>query len=132
VKFYADENIDIALVRYLRHDHSANIQSAVELGLSGRDDSFHFQEARRRNRFLLTHDKDFLNHSLFPFQGLTGVVILDTPSVGYSAYWLYEHILPSGKNIVGTKIVIHAHTIDVHWRDETGSMKKQTLGGSAT
>jgi hypothetical protein len=69
VKFYADENIPEKLIVYLREKHRVNITSAQEMGFRGRDDEFHFAEARRQGRFLLTCDRDFLDHRRFPFRG---------------------------------------------------------------
>ena len=67
------------LIEYLRTAHGVNIASARELGYTARDDEFQFREAKRQRRFLLTCDKDFLNHSAFPFHQMVGVVILDVP-----------------------------------------------------
>jgi hypothetical protein len=131
VKFYADENIDIGLIQYLRKVHKVNITSALEMGFHSREDHFHFQEAKRQKRFLLTCDKDFLNHSRFPFNQMLGAVILDVPSgfpgLGWMSWWLEEHIVPSGKEIRGTKIVLHAESIDIYFIDETGKIEKQII-----
>ncbi len=131
IKFYADEDVEIHLVNFLRQRHKLNITTAAELGFTGRDDRFHFQEAKRQGRFLLTCDKDFLNHSQFPFNQMVGVVILDIPSerpgVGWTIVALEREIVPSGKHIHGTKIVIHAGNFDIYWRDETGKVQKQNL-----
>jgi hypothetical protein len=131
VKFYADENIDIALVRHLRTKIKVNITSALELGFGGRGDSFHFQEAKRSKRFLLTCDKDFLNNIKFPLNHCFGVVILDIPQrfpgVGWMVVWLKEYIIGSSKQIYGTKIVLHEKTMDVHYIDETGRFQKDIL-----
>jgi len=131
VKFYADENIDMGLVDYLREKHKVNIKTANEMGFSGRDDEFHFAEAKRQKRFLLTCDSDFLNHSKFPFKEMVGIVILDVPQqmpgLGWMALWLESEIVPSGKEIYGTKIVRHEQRLDVYWMDETGKVSKETL-----
>jgi hypothetical protein len=75
INFYADENVDIALLEHLRADYKVNITTALEDGFLGRDDDFHYKEAKRQKRFLLTCDKDFLNHTQFSFNQMMGVVI---------------------------------------------------------
>jgi len=131
VKFYADENVDMDFINYLRENFKINITSAIELGFSWRDDIFHFQEAKRQKRFLLTCDKDYLNHSRFPFNQMFGVVILDippeAPGIGWMAVAIQKEIVPSGKNINHTKIVIHGGTLDIYWMDKTGKVQKQIL-----
>jgi hypothetical protein len=118
IKFYADENVDIALINHLREDYKVNITTALEAGFAGRNDDFHYKEAKRQKRFLLTCDSDFLNHRRFPFNKMMGIVILDVPrqgpSLGFISLWLTEHIVPSGKEIHGTKIVIHTDSIDIY------------------
>jgi len=88
IKFYADENVDADFIQFLRVKHKINITTAVEMGFSGRGDSFHFQEAKRQKRFLLTCDKDFLNHKEFPFNQMLGVVILDIPQEPPGIGWM--------------------------------------------
>lgn len=131
IKFYADENVDYALVQYLRRHHKVNIASAIELGYSKRDDDFHFKEAKKRGRFLLTCDRDYLNHSKYPFNQMVGTVILDVPAthlgLGWISLWLGNEVVPSGKGISGTKIVLHVDTIDFYFPDDTGKIIKQTL-----
>lgn len=131
VKFYADENVSEKLITYLRERHRVNITSALEMGFRGRDDEFHFAEARRQDRFLLSCDRDFLDHRRFPFKGMVGVVILDVPTeppgLGWMSLWLESEIVPSGRGIRGTKIVLHWDRFDFHFVGETGRVKKQTL-----
>lgn len=133
VRFYADENIEIGLVYHLRNKLQTNIISALEEGTSGRDDNFHFQEAKRRRRFLLTCDKGFLNNSRFPFNLLKGfgVIILDIPQiypgVGWMIVWLKEHIIGSRKNIEGTKIVLHERSLDIHYINDSGRISKDII-----
>ena len=105
VKLYADENVDPYLIDFLR-DAKVNVQSAVKLGFSGRGDRFHFAEAKRRGRSLLTHDREYLDHSKFPFNQMRGVVILgaqpDHESMRWLVQWLIGDVVPSGKDIDGT------------------------------
>ena len=131
VKFYADENVHEGLIEYLRTAHAVNITSARELGYTARDDEFQFREAKRQKRFLLTCDKDFLNHSAFPFLQMVGVVILDVPQehpgIGWMSLWLETEIVPSGRGIAGTKIVVHRDSFDIYFVDDTGKIQKQKL-----
>ena len=121
----------MALVFSLRHHYKVNIKTAVEMGYFGRDDTFQFHEAKRRGRFLLTSDMGFLKHRDFPFNQMLGVVILDISQeplgLGYIHLWLTKEIVPSGKGIEGTKIVVHTHTLDVYWLNKEGKICKQVL-----
>lgn len=130
VKFYADEDIDMALIHYLRSKHKISIVTASELGYQGRDDEFHFQEAYRQKRFLLTRDRHYLDHSRFPFNQMLGVVILDIPpeppGLGWMAIWLQTEIVPSGKGIRGTKIVLRSSSAQLYFMDQ-GQVLCQTL-----
>lgn len=110
--FYADENVDAALVGFMR-TQGYRIDSAVELGLSPRDDRFHLQEAKRRKALLLTNDTDFLNDREFPFNNLhdTAIVVMRTDEKaprmtrGYMLFALLDHVAPSGNhNLHGLKI----------------------------
>lgn len=131
IKFYADENVDLRLIRHLRDRYNVNIVAAVEKHFTGRDDAFHYQEAKRRHRWLLTNDRDFLVHQRFPFDQTTGIVILNppqkSPGLGWSSLWLKDHIVPSGAEITGTKIVVYAETAEIYWRDVTGKIRRQVL-----
>lgn len=131
LKIYADENIETIFNCIFKSEAKVNIISAVELGYKGRDDEFHFKEAKRKNRFLLTCDHDFLNHNKFKFNQMIGVVILDVPkeppSWGWMSLWLTTHIVPSGKELNGTKILLHALTLDLFYMDETNKVKKETF-----
>lgn len=131
VKFYADEDVPMQLIKYIRNRHRVNITSAVEMGFTGRDDMFQFQEAKHQHRFLLTCDKGFLNHSKYPFKQMLGIVILDIPpeppGLGWMSMWLESEIVPSGKEVLGTKIVIHTNTFEVHFVNDSGKIEKQVL-----
>ncbi len=67
IKLYADENIRYAIVLALR-SQGINIKHASEVNMKNREDREHFQYARKSNRWLLTTDKDFLDHNTFPFE----------------------------------------------------------------
>lgn len=131
IKFYADENVDFALIQSLRHFHKVNVKTAVELGYSGRDDYFHFCKAKRLGRFLLTSDRDFLDHIKFPLKQTYGIVILngikESLDLGYMSLWLTEYIVQSKKEIEGTKIVVYKDHLEIYSLDETGKVVKQRL-----
>lgn len=112
-RFYADENIEEYLVQYIRHE-GYRVDYAIELGYSGRDDSFHLQEAKHRKAVLLSRDLDFLNHKTFPFHILndTAIVVIAREqkgaydiNFGFVLVNLFTHVTPSGnKNLYGLKI----------------------------
>lgn len=121
-KFYADENVEQALVDYLR-DNGFHVDFAIELGLTPRDDQFHLQEARRRKAVLLTRDTDFLDNTKFSFDHLKGsaVVVLSTPDTSPEFGWALLNILhdiaKSGtRNLAGLKIEISGRFTKVQAR----------------
>ena len=130
-KIYADENIDSELIYSLREKYKINIITADELGFKGRDDDFQFKQAYKLKRFLLTCDWDFLDHKKFPFNQMIGIIILDIPNsfpgIGYIHVLLTNEVFPSGKEIEGTKIVVHKDTLDIHYMNESGKFTKQTF-----
>jgi len=118
--FYADENIDEAIIRFLRFK-GYRVESAREHGLSGRDDHFHLHEAKRRKCVLLTSDEDLLDHRRFPFSELktSSVVVLRTPKIGaqfgFVLVALQEEVAASGfKNLCGLKIELVGPRIVFH------------------
>jgi uncharacterized protein DUF5615 len=118
--FYADENIDEELIRWLR-DRKHYVESAREFGYAGRDDEFHIQEAARRHCILLSNDADYLDDRKFPFHALTntGVVVLGTSGrstnltqYGYMLLALEDEIARSGTDsLVGLKIELRGPRI---------------------
>ena len=108
-----------------------NIKTAYELGHVRREDLFHFRESARLKRFLLTSDRDYLNHSRFPLNQTYGIVILNALSgaldIGYFSLWLTKHIIPSKNEIEGTKIVVYRDHLEIYYLDETGKVVKQVL-----
>lgn len=131
LRLYADENVAPAFVLALRHFQKVNIVSAVELGFRGRDDGFHFAEAKRERRFLLTNDHDFLDDRRFPLQSCLGVIVLAPPKehldVGYYSLWLTEHLIPSLETLLHTKVVVHRNKLVIHGMRSTGERVRQTL-----
>jgi len=112
-RFYADENVDEAVIRWLRAQ-KYHVESARELGYSKRDDEFHLQEAARRGCILLSNDVDYLDDRRFPFHRLTGtgVVVMHTSDrpagrlqYGFMLVALEREIGKSGTaNLLGLKV----------------------------
>ena len=68
IKLYADESIRYGIVLVLRAQGINIKHASEEVNLLNRDDQAHFQYAKKTNRWLLTADRDFLNHTIFPFE----------------------------------------------------------------
>lgn len=121
IKLYADENIRYSIVQVLRMQ-GINIKHANEVNLINRDDKTHFQYAKKTGRWLLTSDKDFLNHSLYPFEQIKGIVVVPSTgndmTVGYILTWLKHELVPSGKDIDNCKIEFRMDNVIFHFRRE--------------
>lgn len=128
IKLYADENIEDYIINYLK-SRGINIVSAKGKGYSGRSDKFQFQQAYKLKRFLLTIDKDFLKHSKFPFKQMRGLILLNIPDdsrkLGYVYELLITEILPSGNDLIGTKIVINWNSIELFYISDNGKIEHQ-------
>ena len=78
MRIHADENISRELVTILRRRVGWDVVYACESEtLRGQSDLFHFQEARRTGRLLLTRDKHFLDPARFPYHKCVGIMILE-------------------------------------------------------
>lgn len=121
IKLYADENIRYAIVLALR-SQGINIKHAIEVNLTNKDDQDHFQYAKKTNRWLLTTDRDFLNHNIFPFEQIKGIVIvLDTGEdliAGEIMAWLKYELAPSGKGINNCKVELRRNSVVFYFRKE--------------
>ena len=109
-RFLVDEALGIEVARFLR-DESFNVKYVGEVGLEHRDDTEVFAFARRDDRLLLTHDKDFLNDRRFPPQGSPGVVVLaggdgDQQAMATSLVMLLTIVAPLPEFYRGTKVTI--------------------------
>jgi predicted nuclease of predicted toxin-antitoxin system len=83
LRIHADENISAELVAFARKRFGWDVVYACEhTALCGRSDSFHFQEARRCGRLLLTRDKHFLDPVRFPHHKCLGIVVLEGTTTG--------------------------------------------------
>jgi predicted nuclease of predicted toxin-antitoxin system len=121
IKLYADENIRYAIVLALRLQ-GINVKHASEVNLLNKDDQDHFQYAKRTNRWLLTSDRDFLNHNIFPFEQIKGIIIVldsgDDLIAGQIITWLKYELVPSGKGINNCKIELRRNSVVFHFKRE--------------
>jgi predicted nuclease of predicted toxin-antitoxin system len=121
IKLYADENIRLGIVLALRLQ-GINIKHSSEVNLINRDDQDHFQYAKKTKRWLLTTDKDFLNHNIFPFEQIKGIIIVpDTGNdliAGKIMAWIKLELVPSGKGINNCKIELKENSAIFHFRME--------------
>ncbi len=74
-RFLVDESLGIGVTELLR-SRGWNVKDVSEYGLSGRSDEDVVAFAFKDQRFLLTHDPDFLNSRRFPHHRFPGVVVL--------------------------------------------------------
>ncbi len=79
MKLYADEDISREVVTFLREKAGCNVVHVVDdERLRGRDDTYHYAEAGKRRRTLLTRDERYMDNRAFPLQQSPGVIILET------------------------------------------------------
>ncbi len=71
MKIIADENIKLKLVKFLIHKGHD-----IDIITKGFDDNGLFSLACKEKRIILTHDKHFLNTSLFPPKQSVGIILL--------------------------------------------------------
>ena len=74
-KFLVDESLGKEVTELLRRS-GWNATDVFELGINGQPDENVFAAARKNDRVLLTHDRDFLNDRRFSPQLNPGVVVL--------------------------------------------------------
>jgi uncharacterized protein with PIN domain len=121
IKLYADENIRFDIVKVLRMQ-GINVRHACEVGLVNRDDKTHFQYAKKTGRWLLTTDRGFLDHTLYPFEQVKGIAIVpdtgDDMTAGYILVWLKRELIPSGKNIDNCKVEFTVNNVIFHFKRE--------------
>jgi len=128
IKLYADENIKLDMVEFLR-ERGVNIQHATEVGLSKRSDRDHFRYARKVNRWLLTTDRDYLDHVKYPFEQTKGIIVVpDTGDDSMAikiASWLKFILVPTGKNIDNHKIEFKGNTVILYYKEKGEIMEKR-------
>lgn len=121
IKLYADENIRYVIVLALR-SQGINVNHASEVNLLNKNDQDHFQYAKKTNRWLLTSDRDFLNHNIFPFEQIKGIIIVpdsgDDLTAGQIIAWLKYELVPSGKGINNCKVELRKNKVVFHFKRE--------------
>ena len=124
-RLYADHNIEKELVDYLRSSGFDVLWVIEDKYLEQqKDDSFHYQMARKRRMYLLTKDKDFWDDRIYPIQNSPGVIILTTTDISVSKYfplilrnWVRDYSDPEPAYLYGLKIKIGAEEVIVKWID---------------
>ena len=74
-RFLVDENLGSEVTELLKRS-GWNATDVFELGINGQPDENVFSTARREDRILLTHDRDFLDNQRFSPQLNPGLVVL--------------------------------------------------------
>lgn len=85
-RIYADNNIELALVEFLRKKNFDVLWVGEISAWKHRDDVFHYNNAMRLERYLLTRDIDFWNDHRFPIQESPGVLIITTKDISIAKY----------------------------------------------
>ena len=79
-RVYADANLPVGLVRYMRERLKWDVFFVMEEeDLRRASDIAHFRLAGQLRRTLLTLDRDYLDDALFPCGECGGVVVLSAP-----------------------------------------------------
>jgi predicted nuclease of predicted toxin-antitoxin system len=86
-RLYADNNVEKEIVGYLRSSgfDVLWIAEAPELQKQ-KDDIFHYANARKLGRYLITRDSDFWNDQKHPLKESPGSIILDTKDTSIAKY----------------------------------------------
>ena len=75
-KFLADANIPLEIVNEIKSS-KISIISVHEMGVGNLEDEEILKLAKRKNKILLTMDKDFWNEQKFPINKFGGLIFLD-------------------------------------------------------
>lgn len=110
IKFLADENFYPEATNYI-HEKGWNIKDIKELSANGFSDENIFALAYKQNRVLLTHDTDFLDHTLFPFYKNSGIFIFlggtDKKTLAISTIDMLRLFAPYWSIYQGSKIIFY-------------------------
>jgi predicted nuclease of predicted toxin-antitoxin system len=88
-RLYADNNIEKEIVEHLRENADMDVlwvQDDPKLQRE-QDDSFHYQKARELERYLITHDEDFLNDTQFPLHRSPGIIVIPKNKESMAKYF---------------------------------------------
>lgn len=73
--FLTDENIAIGVVKFLR-SRGHDVKDVKESGLIGKSDINILEVAKKENRIVITHDKDFADLAKNPNNKHKGIIII--------------------------------------------------------
>lgn len=126
-KLYADEDIEEAIVEFLKN-RGTNIISARELGYRGKPDSFHAAFSLKQKRFLLTKNgKHFMDDRKFPFNRIHGIIVIQGDMNNIREYVRtlnrLNDIIEFGEVYYGGKIRISPNETSVRLIDRMGQIK---------
>jgi predicted nuclease of predicted toxin-antitoxin system len=116
-RFLVDENVGEGVAEALRGARW-NVKFVGEVGLDRHDDSDVFAFAGREGRFIVTHDRDFLDDRRFPPHRNPGIVVLpggagEERELLRALVGMLSIIGPFGNIWAGTKVRISA---EGEWR----------------
>ena len=126
-RFLTDEDLHAETVPFLR-DKGWNVKTAAEAGLVGHSDSDYVALARKEDRLLLTHDRDYLSDRKFPLASRGGVLVLPGSSGNVRALVLglldvLSIVAPYWNAYRGSKIEVHGdRTISFRSRNSSGAV----------
>ncbi len=113
-KYLFDHNIPTSIVEDLKV-MKVNVRSLKSFGKEKKDDTEVFQLARQEDRVLVTKDKDFLQHKLFPLKLSPGIIILGCATL------TFKQIVSRLYNLISlcdvfekSKVVLHEDTMDLY------------------
>lgn len=88
-RLYADNNIEKEIVEHLREHTDMDVLWVCDDPKLRReqDDSFQYQKARELERYLITHDEDFLNDTQFPLQRSPGIIVIPKNAKSLAKYF---------------------------------------------
>jgi len=137
LRLYVDEDVPAPSVYALR-GFGSDALYVPELGTKSRDDRYHYKEARRLGRILVTNDADFWNDRLHPLALSPGVVLIecgtsrDPYQTAILFYQLALDVLLRGiSKIPGmwtqTKLRISSEQVLLRMRTSTSSVEQDVL-----
>lgn len=144
LRLYADENFPVEVVAAIRSDPAwrrrVTIETALEVGNTGRDDRFHFDYCRQKRLVLVTLDDDFMDDRAFPFgDGQPGIIVIVSRSAvdiraNMEAVLDFVTGMPFPPDFIGdSKLQVSNEGVVMRGRDaETRQIKTMTLAQGTT
>jgi predicted nuclease of predicted toxin-antitoxin system len=133
-RLYADNNIEREIVEHLREKEKMDVLYVRDdPKLRAQEDPFHYQDARKLGRYLLTHDEDFWNDQQYPLHTCPGLIILPKNSESIAKYFPallrtlmdYYNPLPEAIHLNEVKIRLTWESITIKMIDHD-TQKKTT------